>query len=48
MMINIRTATKKVANDHKHKRCKMRITKIKIMMTRRVVNSCSEERGEGK
>jgi hypothetical protein len=39
----MRIATKRVVNNHKQKRCKTRITKIKIMMTRKVDNSCSEK-----
>jgi hypothetical protein len=33
---------------YKHKRCNTRTTKIKIMTTKRVVNSCNEERKEGR
>ncbi len=39
---------KRVTNSCEHKRCRTRITKIKIMTTRRVINSCNEERGEGR
>lgn len=51
MMISMRTATRRVVNNHKHKRCKTRITKIKIMTSGRLVFgglvSYSEERREG-
>jgi hypothetical protein len=47
-MINVRTAIRKVTNNYKHKRCKMKTTKIMITMTKRVVNSCNQEKGEGR
>jgi hypothetical protein len=35
--------------NYKHKRCRMRTTKIKITMIRKVVvNNYSKERGEGR
>lgn len=43
-MINMRITTKRVANNYKHKKCKMKITKIKIMTTKKVVNTYSEKR----
>lgn len=47
MMINMRTTTKRVANSYKHKKCKTKITKIKITMTKNVVNNCNKKRGKG-
>jgi hypothetical protein len=49
----MRTTTKRVVNNHKHKRCMTRIIKIKIMTTKkvgiqRVGNSYSEDRREGR
>lgn len=44
----MKTVTKRIVNSCKHKRCKTMTTKIKIRMTRRVVNSYSEEKGERK
>ncbi len=40
MMINMRTATRRIGSNYKHKRCKMRTTKI---MTKRIANSCNQE-----
>jgi hypothetical protein len=45
-MINMRTTPKKVVNNYKHKKCKTKITKIKIMMTKKVVKNCSENKGK--
>jgi hypothetical protein len=45
-MINMRIMTKKVTSRYKHKKCRMKITKIKITMTKKVVNNYSEKRGE--
>ncbi len=45
-MINTKTVTKRVANSRKPKKCKTRITKIKIMTTKKVINNCNKERGE--
>jgi uncharacterized protein YhfF len=45
-MINMKTMTKRVANSHKHKKCRTRITKIKIMTTKRVINNCNKKRGK--
>lgn len=44
MMINMKTMTKRVTNSRKHKKFRTRITKIKIMTTKRVINSCIKER----
>lgn len=41
MIINMKTMTKKVMNNYKHKICKTKTTKI--TMTRKVVNNCSQE-----
>jgi hypothetical protein len=48
MMINMRIATRRVVNSYKHKGCKMRTTKIKIMTTRRVASNCNKERRKGR
>jgi hypothetical protein len=48
MTINTRIVTRRIANNYKHKRCKMKTTKIKIMTNKRVSNSCNEEKGKGK
>jgi hypothetical protein len=48
MMINMRIATKKVMNNYKHKGCKMRTTKIKIMTTRKVASNCNKEKEKGR
>jgi len=42
----MRITTKKVTSSYKHKKCRMKITKIKIMMTKKVVNNYSGKRGE--
>jgi hypothetical protein len=50
-MINMKTATRKVVNNHKHKKCKTRITKIMITKkvgTGKVDNRYNEERREGR
>jgi hypothetical protein len=47
-MIDMKTASKRVANNYKHKRSKTRTTKIKITMIRRVVSSYSQKGGKGK
>jgi hypothetical protein len=47
-MINMRIVTRRVVNIYKHKGCKMKTTKIKIMTTRRVANNCNKKRGKGK
>jgi hypothetical protein len=39
----MRTTTKKVVNNHKHKRCKKKTTKIKIRTIRKVTSNYSEE-----
>jgi fatty acid-binding protein DegV len=38
----------KVVNNHKHKRCKKKTTKIKIRMIRRIISNYSEESEEGR
>ncbi len=43
-MIDVKTATKRVVSSCKHKRCKTRTTKIKITMTKKVANNCSQEK----
>jgi hypothetical protein len=43
MTINMRTVTKRVVNNYKNKRCKMRTAKIKITTTKRVVSNCSQK-----
>jgi hypothetical protein len=48
MMINMRTMTRRVANNYKHKPCKMKTTKIKITTNKRVPDNCNEEKGKGK
>jgi hypothetical protein len=48
MMNNMRTTTRRVANNYKHKRCKMKTTKIKITSNKKVPNSCNEEKGKGR
>lgn len=45
---NIKIMTRRIANSYKHKRKRMKTTKIKITMTRRVVNIYNEKRKEGK
>ncbi len=40
----MRTMTKRVANNCKHKRCKTKTTKIKIMTIQKVNNSYNEKR----
>ncbi len=46
MTINMRTMTKRVPNNYKHKICKIHTTKIKIMIIRKVNNSYNEKRGK--
>ncbi len=41
MTINMKTITKKVTNNYKHKICKTKTTKI--TMTKRVTNNCNQE-----
>jgi len=48
MTINMRTATKRVVSNCKHKRFKMKTTKIKIMTTEWVTNNYNEKKREGK
>ncbi len=45
MTINMRIPISKITCSCKHKRCKT--NKIKIMMTKKVINNCSEDRREG-
>jgi hypothetical protein len=45
---NIKITTRRIANSYKHKRERMKTTKIKVVMTRRVVSICSENKKEGK
>ncbi len=42
----MRTMTRRITSIYKHKRCKTRTTKIKITMIRKVISSCSKERGK--
>ncbi len=46
MTIDMKIVSRKVTNNYKHKRCKIKITKIKIIMTRNVANSCSQVGGK--
>ncbi len=48
MTINMRIMTKRVTNNYKHKRCKMRTTKIKITMIMKVTSSSNQEGGKRK
>ncbi len=48
MMINMRIAIRRVTNNYKHKQCKMRTTKIKITMNKKVPSSYNEEKGKGR
>jgi uncharacterized protein YhfF len=47
-MINMRTASRRVMNSYKHKRCKMKTTKIKITTIRRVTSSYNQDEGKGR
>jgi hypothetical protein len=44
----MRTTTRKVVSNYKHKRCKTTITKIKIAMTKTIASNCKQERRNGK
>jgi hypothetical protein len=44
-MINMRIMTKRVVGSYKHKKCKMRTTKIEVKITRKIAKNCSEEGG---
>ncbi len=43
-MINMKTVTKRITNNYKHKRCKTRTTKIKITMIRKGASSCRKKK----
>jgi ATP-dependent Lon protease len=45
-MIDMRTASRRVTNNYKHKRCKMRTTKIKITTIKKVTSSYNQEGGK--
>lgn len=49
MMIKMVIATRRITNNYNynHKREKMRITKIKIMI-KKIANSCNQKTGEGR
>jgi hypothetical protein len=44
----MRTMTRRIASNYKHKRCKTRTIRIKITMTRKVTNSYNKKRGKGR
>ncbi len=47
-MINMRISIKRAMNRYKHKGCKLKTTKIKIMTTKKVANNCNTDKGKGR
>jgi uncharacterized protein YhfF len=47
-MIDMKITSRRVVNNYEHKRCKIRTTKIKITMIKKVASSYNQKGGEGR
>jgi len=47
-MIDMKITNRRAMNNYEHKRCKIKTTKIKITMIKKVASSYNHEGGEGR